>query len=283
MLGVVLSIAFCVVAFPGERWLMLRCQGVGLLTGLALFLVLVAIASSPGTPETKVRAGIIERPNDHSHGSTLAGAITGARMLTSTGRISLWRDAIGSAKDRPVLGIGPGNYACGGWPTRSAHPHSFPLQILAEWGIPAFLILLSISLFLAWSTLQKLREARLDSAPTGLARMLFGGVLAAAISACVDGVFLMPASQVTGVLIGGWLLATVVVPHRRDFACPTLPTTLITILSLVAALSFAIWGWRDYENRERLYANTWAWNLEIPRFWQNGKVCVPYQEPAERE
>jgi O-antigen ligase len=278
-LGVTLATGFCAVAFPQLRWQILRYQGVGLLAGLALFAALVATAgpsAAPGAATTSPVAETTQLPSD-PHGDSLAGALSGNRMWTSTGRIGLWRAAVRHAGEQPLLGIGPGNYACKGWPTRSAHPHSFPLQILAEWGVPAFAVLLVIAAYLAWAALCRLRATVPDSHSPGVAGILFSAVLAAAIHACFSGVLLMPASQLTGVLIGGWLLAAVRERQQVHTVQGSRSTSLILTLALAAAVALAAFGWRDHAVRQQRFENSPAWGLAIPRFWHNGKVCGVYQ------
>ncbi len=84
----------------------------------------------------------------------------GRPMLHTTGRTDLWKHALDDAIQNPFLGAGPMRYACGVNHYLAGSPHSFPLQIMGEWGIPAFLILgiLFSWLVYSWTQTTKLIE-----------------------------------------------------------------------------------------------------------------------------
>lgn len=79
-----------------------------------------------------------------------AGGPGGARPLTTmSGRGTIWRDALERIGDAPLLGVGPGHLAhVAVLPPYDlsvpAHPHDAPLQLAAEWGVPAALLVVGV-------------------------------------------------------------------------------------------------------------------------------------------
>ncbi len=205
--------------------------------------------------------------------------LTGQRMWTSSGRIAMWRGTLQDARTHPLLGIGPMNYACTGPLYRAAHPHSFPLQLLAEWGIPAFLLLLPVAGFLFLGLFRMLRNPPAGHAPAmPLAGFLATALLAAVIHAGLSGVLVMPASQVAGVLVGGWLLGTL--PAQASLRLSRAPVSLVLISGLVLSLALLGFARQEIAVSERRLEQTAVMDRGIPRLWQNGKVCRLYREAS---
>jgi hypothetical protein len=205
--------------------------------------------------------------------------LTGPRVWTSSGRIAMWRGTLQDARTYPLLGIGPMNYACTGPLYRAAHPHSFPLQFLAEWGIPALLLLLPVAGFLLLALFRTLRIPQAGSPP--LAGFLATALLAAAIHACLSGVLVMPASQVAGVLVGGWLLGTLP-PAQASPRHSQLPASMALHVALLLGLALSIallaFARQEIAVSELRLEQTAVMDRGIPRLWQNGKVCRLYRE-----
>jgi O-antigen ligase len=252
-----------------------------------------AAGASPARPD----AAAIQKTGDSS--GDFMEPLTGGRFATSSGRVQMWRGALREAATHPWLGIGPMNYACRGPTYRAGHPHSFPLQLLSEWGIPAAALLLIAIAFIAWRLLLRLRVLQLEPGPlTPLAGAVSTGVLAAAIHACLSGVLVMPASQVTGLLLGGWLLGLMPIngvrvkfpaggepgSNRRSgkfYSDPIYPLTLgILLTALALSVALLAFGRHEFAVAPQRLEQTPLMDRLIPRFWQNGKVCRLYQEPA---
>jgi len=203
--------------------------------------------------------------------------LTGDRMTSSSGRIAMWKGSWSDTLENPLLGIGPMNYACKGPVYRAAHPHSFPMQFLSEWGIPAFLLLLAICLFVTLSLFRQMKDQEPVSNSTGFLQIaLLTGLLAAAIHACLSGVLVMPASQVAGTLLCGWLLGSI------DSAPKTVATRKYSALGylafpLVLSIIFMLFAISEIRLHEQRLSETASMDKLIPRLWQNGKVCVLYQ------
>lgn len=205
--------------------------------------------------------------------------LTGRRVWTSSGRIAMWRGTLRDARTHPLLGIGPMNYACSGPLYRAAHPHNFPLQFLAEWGIPAFLLLLPVTGFLLLALFRQVRQPQAGSVP--LAGFLATALLAAAIHACLSGVLVMPASQVAGLLVGGWLLGTLPPAQaspRHSQAPASMALRVALLLGLALSIALLAFARREIAVSELRLEQTEVMDRGIPRLWQNGKVCRLYRE-----
>lgn len=135
--------------------------------------------------------------------------VTGSVLRQSTNdRIELWDRALMLAYDHPLFGIGPMNFP---WYNASlSHPHNSVLQLATEWGLPATFILLSIAGYAGYCWLKQFnayklkKESRFNS---NLAIVLFFTITANAAYSMVDGVIVMPISQVLMATIIGLMIA----------------------------------------------------------------------------
>jgi len=293
--SVVGAVAIAAVLWPLARKRLLAINAIGLLLGILVYaLVLLGhwnLSVSRANQTETNRSGIESSQstnqkntvgNSAVEDSKFISTITGDRMKTSSGRTAMWRGSIQDTKTHPWLGIGPMNYACKGPVYRAAHPHSFPIQFLSEWGIPAFLLMLSVALFIAFRLVVTLRaetgtagEQPVDALKLALATSL----IAAAICACLDGVLIMPASQVAGILMVGWMIGTsgstglqIAHPPARKFA-----PTIFLAFALATSLLFLTFARQEIAIHEQSLEATPLMDRLIPRLWQNGKVCAIYQ------
>ncbi len=204
------ALVVILVAGPGGRHLALA-QGAAAAGGLALYTLLFRVFGREGPFESA-----FERPP------------------TTTGRTPAWEQAQEMFLESPLLGRGPQSFAWEG--TRFAHPHSTPLQILAEWGALGAL-LFGAALVLGATALVRLRRAspRLDGASGPLrgarapwfAALLWSSV-AGLVHSLVSGVFVMPLSHLAGlVVLALWL---------RVSGVPAVPVRRAPALALAAAL-----------------------------------------------
>lgn len=118
------------------------------------------------------------------------------RLNTSLSlREIIWNQAIEMAIAHPWLGAGPMHFAA----LRSvagAHPHQMILQWSAEWGIPFALIVLAIVFYVFYSFFFYMRHHGNDINSMHLSYIgLMTAVMAALVQSMVDGVFVMPYTQ----------------------------------------------------------------------------------------
>ena len=156
-------------------------------------------------------------------------------------------------------------------------------------GIPATLLALSLLFFILARLLRRLKT-EVGENLTGLWQLqvaLSTSILAAVMYSGFSAVLIMPASQVTAILICGWLLGT----FSPSAATATDSSTehggvqyrrvsvLILITSLTATM--VLWPFGSYEvNRMGLYQERLPhadWTM--PRFWQLGKICRLHAHP----
>lgn len=286
--GVALSLTFALVAgllvLPASRRLILRWHLPALAAGALLYLGVMALnervlgqpEAAPAGPAGTAREFKRANPEDWfgkgEDGTRFSEQSLAGRMTwDSSGRMNMWRGSMHDIKSHPWLGNGPMNYACLGPPNRAGHPHNFPLQFAGEWGLPAFLGLLGV---LAWCAIALGRSLRnLESEyQARLASMLAIGLLGAGAYSCLSGVLVMPASQVTGVLVGGWLLG--LMPDRRTRALCSKKTSWL-VLTFAVVLGAATTAFSFHEAAQREYREGLIGPLDqkIPRFWQQGKLC----------
>lgn len=283
---------------PGIRKTLILYPLAGLLGGCLIYgLVLIGFqnlqaqgVAGPMEPERPVQR---EEPVRHPAAKRITGSaqanesgnfsepLTGERIWTSSGRLYLWRHSLSDMAAHPLLGIGPMNYACTGPLDRSAHPHNFPLQVAGEWGIPALLILLVAT---AWAWTRLLHILRGPEAQPRrdirLAGFLATAALAAMIHACLSGVVVMPASQVAGIFVCGWLLGLMPLAPSGKLSHWSPPVLLVSGLAVsVALLAF---GRQELAVADIRLERTQVLDRGIPRLWQNGKVCRLYREAARR-
>lgn len=150
----------------------------------------------------------------------------------TSARNLLWTLALKLIVAHPWLGVGPQHFAHHGaslsW---GAHPHSWILQIAAEWGIPALLCLLGV-LFLGARALVRsgARLADGDVANQQILVILQVACLAIFVDGLLSGVIVMPQSQLAIALVLGIACAWV---RRQNGAAQTAEVARLTMPRIV--------------------------------------------------
>ncbi|NTV69374.1 MAG: O-antigen ligase family protein [Azonexaceae bacterium] len=129
----------------------------------------------------------------------------GEQVFGLSAREILWQHAWAKILEFPWLGIGPMHFASLKNPV-AAHPHQALLQIASEWGLPVFLMItatVAIWLFKVFA------EVRSGDAKAGsdLRWALLFAVLASMVQSMVDGVLVMPYTQLWLAIVVGWCSA----------------------------------------------------------------------------
>ncbi len=185
----------------------------------------------------------------------LAGAESGAvgafaarvaDPLNLSLRDVLWTRALDLVREAPLLGIGPMGLALDPSPV-AAHPHSAPLQLAAEWGVPA---MLAFGIAAAFAGLRLIAGYRrllaagnaqeADRDRQALATGLMVALCAAAIHAQVDGLLVMPVAQGLLALLAGWAGSLLLDPApaaavHRPWAGPTLAFAAFAMATALVA------------------------------------------------
>jgi O-antigen ligase len=286
-LGVTCALIVTALLSPLARKTYLKFQVLGLLLGLLLFgaIALLHAQRDPVDSPTdgNVESAQVDAPAQkelslNAGDGSFAGAVTGKRIATSSGRIRMWRGCWEDAKSHPFLGIGPMNYACKGPGFRAAHPHNFPLQFLAEWGFPAFVLLLICGIYLALRLIVNLKEASTTHNKSDYLVVALGtGIMAAAIHACFSGILIMPASQMAGILVTGWFLG--VLPVSGAYTRSRRLAGLFLLIGLVVSTALSLFGTAQAPSNFQRYQAMDKPDRLLPRFWQYGKDCrLDYQD-----
>jgi O-antigen ligase len=129
-----------------------------------------------------------------------SAVVTGTVMRdTTSDRIELWSQSLNLIQNHPMFGVGPMHFAWYNNTSASAHPHNSVLQLMAEWGLPAALLILCIAGYGLFCWLKKFNSTTLQvetKLNRNLAIVLFFTIVTNAAYSLVDGVIVMPISQV---------------------------------------------------------------------------------------
>jgi len=241
----------------GRRWL--GWQLAALLTGLVLYwLLFTVLAGYLGLELTQV---------------------AGDRLTTSlSGRGLIWWQAWDMIRERPWLGFGPMHFADIANDI-AAHPHQAILQWASEWGVPSALYVVVLAMWAGWATLSVLRERVLSLAAVDLLRLcLFAALVGAMTQAMVDGVIVMPNSQLWLALVVGWLMALHVWRTPASASQPLLRWAwgVASILAVGLLIFVAIRDVPHLVERQRHYVGSSKVFLQ-PRFWTQGVIALEKQ------
>ena len=178
-------------------------------------------------------------------------------------------------KQHPLMGIGPMNYVCTS-PKYIGHPHNFPLQLAAEWGTPVAIAVCVLLGLLLWRTSRHIRRRDFGSDDDNmLAGLLLTGFLAAMLHACLSGVMVMPASQVTGLLVSGMLVGLYPAAQNK-------PVTRAPQLGSSIGILFSIFllgmGLNELSTMKDRSGQLKPGEDMRPRIWQDSKVCRLYNQ-----
>ena len=270
-LSIMTGILLAALLLPAIRKRLVLWQAAGLLAGFLIYLLVMLSFDSTLPQDTAVNA---QDPGQHgnsgSSDSRFYQQSLGRPMTDSSGRIWMWKTAFGMGLENPWLGIGPLNLVCVPGPELH-HPHNFPLQLMAEWGIPVALAVCLIVMIMLKSAIIAGRN------PGNKENQLFGflltGAFTASVYALLSGVFVMPASQVSGLLILGGMLGLLPVSANRMQSGLPFPVFLIPVLLAIGLLLHGIFELSTMETRASLLGPE---ESMFPRTWQDAMVCRHY-------
>ncbi|MBX9903928.1 MAG: O-antigen ligase family protein [Burkholderiales bacterium] len=238
----------------GRRWI--KWQLGGLLSGVLCYAVF--IWAVPQLLEQPV--GFLHRTGD---------------ILSLSLREVLWITALDFAVQHPWLGIGPMHYAY--FATRvAAHPHNAVLQWLAEWGIPAALLLTAVCAVagLAFAGHVRRTVAEVGDRQALVLVALLAALAGAAAQAMVDGVLVMPVSQTLLVLLCGWAIG--IYFAARTVRSSNMQHVILTAVTVIAAAAVAYGVAPEIgriAEREKSYLAAHPPDTPLfPRFWTQGWI-----------
>lgn len=194
-------------------------------------------------------------------------------MVSDHSRLFLWKIAFEQWLSSPWLGVGPMHFA-DYVNLRGAHPHNIYVQTLAEYGLPASLLL---AYWLLRSLWQGIRQRQLaENGPSGLDVAAVAAVLALAIDGCFSGNFVMPVSQVwiciaIALFASGPTAATATVAaaqQEKPLACRLVLSALLIVQLLCAYPSIREYAMERPTLGQRPASP--ASEPNNPRFWLDG-------------
>jgi putative inorganic carbon (HCO3(-)) transporter len=248
LLAWLIGVLATAIIYRKNAWLFLRLQLIHIITGFISYNILFKII--PAYSQHNLVTGTVMRE-------------------TTNDRIGLWVNAIALIREFPLFGAGPMHFA---WFSQSnAHPHNSILQLAAEFGLPATLIVLSILAYGLNCWLRKFNantfksQKELDSQ---LAIILLFTVITNAAYSMVDGVIVTPISQVLMFTVIGLMIGHYCYGHSTNVKPKVRP-----IFASIVLLSM-IWSTLP-EIAQGLSGNEKGFSMGYtaagPRFWRETK------------
>ena len=188
----------------------------------------------------------------------------------------IWSLAWQFVLDHPWLGVGPMHFAY--WAkVVAAHPHNAVLQWLAEWGTPAALLLIGLWAAggMALAAYVRRTAAQGDDRAQFFRVALLAALTGASAQAMVDGVLVMPVSQMLLVLLAGWAMG--MMWHLKPIHILGTTERVLLALTVFFAATVSVWGVvpeiGDLLVRYNAFIEV-RYENEIlrPRFWTQGWI-----------
>lgn len=185
-----LAMAVTAVVYKKQAWPFLRIQLIAAISGLLNYIVFFKLIPMWIMPTSAIMN------------------ISTIFRDTITDRLNLWKMAYVMVKNFPIFGVGPMHFYF--YNSFGTHPHNSVLQIAAEWGLPATIIILTIITYAARCWFKQFGPIQLpnnNNLNQQLAIILFFTMTMNGAYSLVDGVIVMPISQVLiftmiGLMIG---------------------------------------------------------------------------------
>lgn len=243
------AITVCIFA-RGAAIPWLKLQLLGFVAGLLLYLLFVL-----GLPE------LLSKPAMYLHRN--------ADLVSLRGRELLWGLSADWIAIHPWFGLGPMHFAQR-LTEIGAHPHNAVLQWMVEWGVPAALLLTA---FLATAGLRFAAWVRNHQSLEVVA--LLAALTGAAAQSMVDGVLVMPISQLLLVLLAGWARCLVVA--RPDPVATSRSNAFRWFFAAMTAVVMSCVAPEVSHLQERLEAHEKIYLQGpnprlLPRFWIHGWI-----------
>ena len=189
----------------------------------------------------------------------------------SSGRFSIWAETLVVIKENLWFGLGPQHFVTA--QDKFSSPHNIILQWFSEWGLPAALCMILLSLWGGWSYLSGLKNRLQSDALTKEQEVtqisIFMALLSAGIHAQVSGVFVTPVSQMLMVLVVGYALKVHWSDQKpvRFVDISIFSVIVIGVLLLYSVLYFITLFWEFFLGNYKLFLID---DTNAPRFWLNG-------------
>ena len=187
------------------------------------------------------------------------GTTASSRLTSGAGnRYDYWRIARDAWRERPLAGVGAGNYDVAYFRERATQedvrqPHSLELQVLSELGVVGALLLATLLAAVAWGAWGTVRAARSSSTARVPAVAAIGAGSAWLVHTSIDWMHLLPGVTALAIVSAAVLLRRVAItaaadplPARRPRAVRVAPTVLVAAGLAVAGVSLARQGLAEH-------------------------------------
>ncbi len=266
----VASVTLAFMGSSGRRWLAIQAPFAA--AGALLYGLIFHVVAPWAGAETALETG----------------RLTDSASIAA--RIELAKLALGMAAANPLLGVGPMHFAYvdNGL---GAHPHNFFLQIAAEWGVPALLIVVALLVTLYWRTWQAARRVASDADGGLPAASLLAALTAWMVGIQFDGYMVVPTSQIASMVVLMLCVALVRLEptplasqavasgdRRGPLAWAT---TLTAVLACIVLLALPLTPFGKPTQREMQWRQENPTAPFWPRFWQQGWIG-PQSDPTAR-
>lgn len=213
------------------------------------------------------------------------GAQEIAIRTDSSGRIAAWIYTLKLIAAHPFFGLGPMHYSHISVGVNQAHPHNFMLQTIAEWGIPA-VILLAVLSFKGYFKFIKIKINHSIKKYFPVQVALVASLTAGIAHSMVSGIFNTPLSQLMACIILGWAVGHYfehskkqLFTQRKKISWPVWVVGFFLIVNtiFVAQKVAGDVSTLDKRNEHYIEQQREQENGKIhlsPRFWQQGKIGV---------
>ena len=202
----------------------------------------------------------------------IAPAVVTISRGSLSGREDLWRLALSMIAGHPLLGVGPMHYACVDH-VLAGHPHNAVLQMAAEWGLLAALLLVALLLWLFYRVIVLARRSSPVSGAGDVAPILLTSLFSAAVLAQFAGMIVMPINHITMVVMGGWLWGLLVPAPAEpsQWRWPHTAWLLVMTVSIVLLWNVISPVWHNAINGT--FPESHETSEYKPRFWSDGAIC----------
>ena len=252
-LGFATIIVFFLNRKPARLWV--KYQVFGCVSGLLAYLLFFFYLPSLFSVETTLQNRL-------------------SNITTLSLREVIWERALVVIMDSPVLGAGPMHFAAYNNGV-GAHPHNSLLQIAAEWGLPAMSLVLVVAIYALSKWVPSIGKNEEVSFHSMVDIALFAAVVAAMVQSLVDGVIVMPYSQVLLIFIGGWAWGKYrsdnPVAGENNFYVGKKPVFVLVFL-VVGMLFYCVPQIGQLVEREEAFKLKHQTSHFHPRFWRQGWI-----------
>lgn len=197
-------------------------------------------------------------------------------IISLSSREVIWSSAWQFFTENPWLGVGPMHFAYVQNEV-AAHPHNAVLQWLAEWGLPAGLLLTGLWATSGLALTNYIR--RVADEGDYRARLfrvaLLAGLTGASAQAMVDGVMVMPVSQMLLALLAGWAIG--LMPHPEPVPTVSVVERMLPGIVIALATIAVVFGVApeigNHSEMQKFYLEGSSETVKyLPRFWTQGWI-----------